>query len=265
MSDLDGTLLNEQKQISLRNQQAIHNARKQGIRFGISTGRPLSAVSRKIKEWGIEAECDFLIGMNGGQIQDCKTGKREQLHLLDHSYVKEIIDHFQGWNVNFIVYDGDAMYYLKEDETTKYLHHLNGLTPYLVDETKLLSKDYPKLLLSCDPKQMERVMGHAKQLTNEKYRHMRTQPFLYEFLDTNVSKSEGIQKAVAWYGGTLDEVLAFGDTSNDNEMIRDCGIGVCMANGTEDTKALADAICESNEADGVAKYIEQFLKEREVE
>ena len=63
-------------------------------------------------------------------------------------------------------------------------------------------------------------------------------------------------------GYSLDEIIAFGDTSNDNEMLEVAGLGVCMMNGSDDTKAIADVITEKPcEEDGWAHYMEnEFFK-----
>lgn len=263
MCDLDGTLLKEDKTVSLRTKNAIHEARKKGIQFGISTGRPLSAVKRKVVEWGIEDLCDFLIGMNGGEILDCNTKQLERMYLLESTNIKRIIEHYKDWDVNFILYDGDKIIYRKEDFAVDYLSKINGLTHSCTSFENAIQKDYPKMILACEKERMEEVKRHASLLNDSMFRSVQSQPFLLEFLDQRVSKSKGIEKAVSWYGGRLEEVLVFGDTSNDNEMIKDCGIGVCMANGTEDTKALADAITASNEEDGVALYIEKYILGKE--
>ncbi len=57
----------------------------------------------------------------------------------------------------------------------------------------------------------------------------------------------------------MNAVCVFGDAQNDMEMVRDCGLGICMANGDEVTKAVAKAITLSNAEDGVATYIEQHF------
>ena len=58
----------------------------------------------------------------------------------------------------------------------------------------------------------------------------------------------------------MEEVLAFGDTSNDNEMLKASVWGVCLCNGSEDSKAAANAITEkSNNEDGFAWYMKQHF------
>lgn len=54
-------------------------------------------------------------------------------------------------------------------------------------------------------------------------------------------------------------IAAFGDDMNDLEMVRNCGIGVAVRNAVEEVKRSADYICGSNDDDGVAKWIEEFI------
>ena len=62
------------------------------------------------------------------------------------------------------------------------------------------------------------------------------------------------------YGYDISQVVAFGDTTNDLEMVRDCGTGVCMCNGTDDVKAVADIITtDSNDEDGLAKTLKEVI------
>jgi hydroxymethylpyrimidine pyrophosphatase-like HAD family hydrolase len=58
---------------------------------------------------------------------------------------------------------------------------------------------------------------------------------------------------------TLVETAAFGDDYNDKEMLRDCGVGIAVANAIEEVKAVADYICDSNENDGVAKWLDERI------
>jgi hydroxymethylpyrimidine pyrophosphatase-like HAD family hydrolase len=64
---------------------------------------------------------------------------------------------------------------------------------------------------------------------------------------------------------SLAEIAAFGDDYPDMEMLKECGIGVAMGNGLDEVKAIADHVCQSNDDDGVAKWIEEnILEERKV-
>jgi len=74
-----------------------------------------------------------------------------------------------------------------------------------------------------------------------------------------VSKWQGIQKAAAHLGIDTKNIVAFGDDYSDIEMLQGCGIGVAVANAIDEVKAVADFVCESNDNDGVAKWLEENL------
>jgi hydroxymethylpyrimidine pyrophosphatase-like HAD family hydrolase len=75
-----------------------------------------------------------------------------------------------------------------------------------------------------------------------------------------MSKAAGKQMAVhevaEHFGIALTNVIAFGDDHNDVDMLRECGIGVAVSNAITEAKAVADYICDSNENDGVARWLE---------
>lgn len=58
---------------------------------------------------------------------------------------------------------------------------------------------------------------------------------------------------------SADETAYFGDDYDDIEPIKMCGIGISVSNGIDEVKAVADYVAESNDADGVARFIEQML------
>ena len=62
----------------------------------------------------------------------------------------------------------------------------------------------------------------------------------------------------AW-GIALSSVVAFGDDTNDVEMLRECGLGVAMANAVDEVKAVADFITLNNDDDGVGIVLEKLL------
>ena len=117
-----------------------------------------------------------------------------------------------------------------------------------------------KIVLSTAPEKMESIEEFYSKNLSEKYRAFKSQADMFEFVNPKLSKVYGIEEYCWEYGYTLDEVIAFGDTTNDLEMIKECGVGVCMCNGTDDVKVAADIITErSNDEDGLAYVIEREL------
>ncbi|MCL2160231.1 MAG: Cof-type HAD-IIB family hydrolase, partial [Oscillospiraceae bacterium] len=80
---------------------------------------------------------------------------------------------------------------------------------------------------------------------------------LYRFANRDALKWNAVKAAADYFHIGTDLIAAFGDDVNDLEMIKKCGIGVAVANAVDEAKAAADYICETNDNDGVAKWLEE--------
>ncbi|MFV0395090.1 MAG: Cof-type HAD-IIB family hydrolase [Coprobacillaceae bacterium] len=259
MSDIDGTLLNSKHEVTDVTKEAISKAREQGILFGIATGRALDAVTLLTPDWGIDHLVDVYMGYNGAHVIDYPLGVNEHSHMIEGKYFKEIIDHYKDLDVTMCVYVGRTLYSSRQDARSDSLTKNNKFTEEPMDMETLFLEPRSKLVIACDEEYMDTVIERSKSLNNPAYRCFRSAPTLFEYVHPEVSKSFGINKICKLHGFTIDNVLAFGDAGNDYEMIRDCGVGVCMSNGSDDTKSVADYITDSNDEDGIATFINKYL------
>ena len=84
--------------------------------------------------------------------------------------------------------------------------------------------------------------------------------FFYEFTNKGIDKGSVIKTVLCdKLGLNIDEICAFGDAENDITMLKNCGLGVCMANGQDKAKEVADMICGDNDHDGIAYALEKIL------
>ena len=81
----------------------------------------------------------------------------------------------------------------------------------------------------------------------------------YKLTKTDATKEKAIEALSRQLGIPLSQIAAFGDDFNDIGMLKVCGTGIAMDNAIEEVKKAADQVCESNEADGVAKWMEEHL------
>ena len=88
---------------------------------------------------------------------------------------------------------------------------------------------------------------------------MFTADFYFEFTANGIDKAKALDTVLIPRGYKREEMIAFGDGHNDASMVKYAGIGVAMANAKLAVKEQADFITLSNEEDGVAHVIEQFL------
>lgn len=261
--DLDGTLFNQAKQISARNKEALKQAKAQGVKIVICTGRPLKAIEPVLEELGLNDDDDYSITFNGGYIQKNQSG--EVLHQLTLSKAEVqmmyIAAHANGIPVDTV--SDDIVYSITptiESCPSKYRHLNKNLTNIEVNIAQLPeTRRYNKVLLSQEPEYIDERIDTVLQLFKDRYSTMKTQKFLYEIAPAGVSKAEGL----AFLGELLDisaaEMMALGDEENDESMIEYAGLGVAMGNATERVKQLSNAETDTNDCDGVAKAIEKYV------
>lgn len=259
LCDIDGTLLNDEKKITPKTMAAISKLKERGILFGIATGRSPIAVQYLIKDWGLEPYVDILMGFNGSQYFDYVLHKEELSNLVDGKIIEDIIKEYSHFDISFGIFDGKEYHATRENRGSIGIATNNKLTLIIDDLKKYRQTKATKMLAMGEPKVIDEVEKYYQKHLDERYRGVRSTPDLFEFLEPHVSKSFGIERIAKQHGFTLENVCVFGDEANDLEMIRDCGVGVCMANGNPIVKEVADYITDSNNEDGVGKFIEDKI------
>lgn len=261
ISDLDGTLLNDDGMISEKTMDVIKRLKNRGYLFGFATGRPVPSIGPLMKEWGLSPDMvDAIVGVNGGHIVDYSLKKEETCFPIQGERIKEVIQHFKGYPVGFGVYKEDYFAILGENELAKKMAMVDRIAYKVEDFEDIYQEEQSKLIVICDPNDMEMVAAHGKTFQHPDIRCLKAGKVEYEFQHPELFKSVGVNMFCSWHGLTMDNVLAFGDEDNDIELIRDAGIGVAMKNASEQTKAQADYVTGTNEEDGVAAFLQKYLK-----
>lgn len=260
-TDLDGTLLNERKEITPRTLDVIKEMSRQGIHFGLASGRSIDSMLNSINDWGIEPYLDYLIGSNGNSFYDMKTKEREDFFSISGKAAQEILDFYKGYpvigNVVMDVYRyTEDMNDMNIKDAKKY-----GEIPVQVNLCEFLKTHDPsKVLFVFDPHFLDLVQQRANEFKNDQISHYSSAIDLYEFMHKDMNKGYGLHRAAQHFYLTMDQTMAFGDAMNDAALIQEAGIGVCMSNGYDSLKKLSNDVTESsNEEDGLAKYLEKHV------
>jgi Cof subfamily protein (haloacid dehalogenase superfamily) len=260
MCDLDGTLLTEDKTITELSRETIAKLKQKGVSFGIATGRPTESVLRTLQSQQILSYVDVVVTNNGVTWLDCKDQVESQTYTLNMQSAIEIFSYLKPLDVSFAIYDQRYLYTNKINDGIERLLGFHHLKPYLCEISEVKKSKIHKFILSIDENRMAELEVLAKRLPTTDYHGFKTQSDLYEFVDRRVSKALAIQRYAKKYGYGLEQVMAFGDTSNDIAMLKEVGWGVCMANGTEDARIVSNDFAFSNEEDGVARYLIDHFK-----
>lgn len=280
-SDMDGTLLNNNHQITERTIKAIKDAQDAGIRFVIATGRSFEQALHVLENTGIE--CDYIV-YSGAEIRNANHEilQRGCMNTEDCRMVYEILKEYELMYL-FGAEDMDYCIESAKDRELELIHHILTFNPNMTEEevraselfkfflskTKVVSDfeelvetgvDIVKIFAASDDINMlkeinERLSENANLAIASSFDNN------IEITDIKAQKGIALKYYIESLGYTMDEVMVLGDSMNDYSMLSmDFGATVAMENGAEKIKETAKYITKSNEEDGVAYCIEELLK-----
>lgn len=263
--DIDSTLTTSTHQLTPRTKAVIDHLHEQGIYVGIASGRPLDELDKKAKLWGFDYPFDILIGMNGSELWDQVQQKEYAYFKMKREWLKEALDLMEPFDSNCFIYQNGALLCERDDATMRKSAASSNKPLYVAKQRKeLYAQENAKIMFRVKESDVDTIEQYLRQHTSTHYKGFKTQATLIEFADVRVSKAYALQQFCKMHAIAMSDVVAFGDTTNDNEMLQCSGLGVCMINGSDDTKAVADDITQySNDEDGFARYMEEYMRSME--
>lgn len=268
--DIDGTLLNDRKNVQKSTIKAIRNLKDQGILVGLATGRGPSFVQPFLENLGL----DFAVTYNGQYIysrseiiytnQLSKTtvyrliryagARRREISLgtasgLLGSGIIGLGTSRLGQIVSSLV----PRKWAKAIERS-FKHFIRRITPQNIDSLMVILREpiYQVVLVATEG-ESERIQ---KQFPRVKL--TRSSPYSMDVISEGQSKVKGIERVGQCYGFDLSEVIAFGDSDNDIEMLSQVGIGVAMGNASQQVKENARYTTADNNDDGISKALAHY-------
>jgi len=257
--DVDETLVDRERRLLPGTVRALAEARRRGARLGLATGRML--VSARPYAEAIEAKAPLIL-YNGCRIQDPLTGEvlfRRELPLPLARLALEILP---GFDIHCNLYVGNSLYIESVTPRAEASMIKDGVEAEPVgDLLSFLREDPVKLLLIGKGKELDRFREeYTRNLPGSTRPELvRSEPTYLEILPAGASKGEALGEVSAITGVPLTRIAAFGDSYNDIEMLERAGLGVAMGNSPDDVKARADVVADTNEADGIAKAMEEYI------
>lgn len=256
--DIDSTLVNSKRELTKKTKDVLEELHKRGVYFAIASGRPIDELKTYAKKWGLSFESDFVIGMNGSELWDEIHQKEYGYYKLKPEWIKEIIELMEPFESNYFIYENGYLLAKKMDEKMeKSAQSSNKDVVIAKEDAEFYKAENAKIMFRVNEELMPEIEEYIRKHPSEHYTGFKTQSTLMEFADKRINKGYALKKLCSMNDFSLEDVIAFGDTTNDNEMLQVSGLGVCMINGSDDTKAIADDITtKSNDEDGVGVYLE---------
>lgn len=265
--DLDGTLLNDEKQITDGNRAALNRLLERGHGAIITTGRPLKSAMDQARKLGMDRPGCYLIAYNGAVIYDWAQQKQIFARSLSYSAVNRVVDLANEWGEHVQTYDTRNVLVEKrcDDEAVCRYCQMIGMEFRVIEDvhTDLREEPVKCLVINyADKSGLLKIQSWIHENMAQEVDCFFSCDQYLEVVPKGMSKGEAVKMLSAMMDVEIADAVAVGDAANDLSMIEAAGIGVAMANGTEEVKAAADYITTyDNNHDGIAEVVERFFSE----
>lgn len=266
ISDLDGTLLNEDKKISPHSKSLINSAINLGANFSIATARTPGTIVDILH--GLNINTPVII-MNGAAIYNIKQNKYIHYTLLDNSIIDKLVFLINKHNIKSFIYTikNNFLYVYYDDlsssfqleffnarKDSKYKKFIKSSLPNNSNVLYFTMMDYKSKIDS-----LYDEIKHIPNISIAKYRDVyNDKVYILEIYDASCSKANAINYLKDNF--KFDKIICFGDNSNDISMFEISDESYAIENAVEELKNKATKIIGSNTSDSVAKYIYEDIK-----
>lgn len=260
--DVDGTLLNDEREISKRTLAALLKVQQMGVRIVLASGRPTYGLMPLAKTLELGNYGGFVLSYNGCQIIKAQNGEI----LFERRINPEMLPYLEkkarknGFAI-FTYHDDTLITDSPDNEYIKNEALLNNLKIIREDEFStaidfapckcMLVSDKEKALIGLEQHWEKRLAGTLDAF--------RSEPYFLEVVPCGVNKANTLGALLEHLGVTREEVIAVGDGVCDVTMLQLAGMGVAMGHSQDSVKVCADYVTASNEEDGVALAVEKLI------
>ncbi|MFC1671842.1 Cof-type HAD-IIB family hydrolase [Planctomycetota bacterium] len=261
--DLDGTLLDDERNVPKENKTALRAAADRGVVIVLASGRMTESIAPYADVLGIDVQ---IMGYNGARVVGTAADGRPVLfhRPLRSEYADYIIEFHEDSGVQLNYYLDEKLY-AKNDERMRvwaefYSDRTKSVVHY-VDSLRQFKGSAPtKLILVSDPDRRNELYDEFRPKLSGTVNVIKTNPEYLEFLHVTVNKGVALQGMCDTLGISINQAMACGDGDNDTEMIAAAGVGVAMSNASEASLAAADYVTTNdNNAAGVAEAVEKYV------
>jgi Cof subfamily protein (haloacid dehalogenase superfamily) len=258
LADVDGTLVTQDKVLTDQAKAAARELRRAGIALAITSGRPPRGMTMLIEPLAIEVA---IAGFNGGVFVNPDLSVIES-HALDPATAKEtvklILDKgLDAWvytEKEWLIRDKAAPHVAREAWTVKFDAEIveSFTDAHLAHAVKIVGvSDDLDLVASCEKAAQDTLGAKASAA--------RSQPYYLDVTHPQANKGTVVTTLAKLLNIAPAQISTMGDMPNDVAMFRKSGFSIAMGNSSDAVKAQASAVTDSNENDGFAKAVRQFI------
>jgi Cof subfamily protein (haloacid dehalogenase superfamily) len=243
ITDLDRTLLRTDKSLSEYTIAVLRKCREQGILIMAASARPLRDISIYHDMIGFDA----ITATNGAVVS--LPEKLLEVGISYESGEKILSAILQYPDVFLSIETSKGLYSNREIPVWE---------PVVYDQFPALPENIILYKILASSRQQPLYEGIETALTADVY-HTIANHHLIQIMSREATKWNGIKQMLSHFDISSRDAVYFGDDNDDIEPIKNCGLGIAVSNGIPSVLAVADRIIDSNDLDGVAKFIEENI------
>lgn len=262
--DVDGTLLDSNRQVSQRTRTTLIKVQQLGIRIALATGRPAHGVMQLAKDLGLDKHGGYIIAHNGALVMSADGEEVLFERNIDPQAIPYIERLATRAGMTLACYEADEV--ISTDITDAHVVDEAEMNGMRLRQAKPISEAVSQpprelMLVSDDDEALSGVAEFIQRHLSGVADTIRSNPYYLEIVGYQVGKGYAVSALVQKLGISLADTMAVGDGTADVAMLQQAGLGVAMGNATEGVRSCVDAITLTNDQDGAAVAIEKAVME----
>ena len=256
-SDMDGTFLDECERVPEGALDLVRRLRDADIRFVASSGRRYDTLCELFEP---VADCMDFVASNGAQVY--VEGELADLEVFSHAAVRRlarIVDEFGA--MHLALFDETRSFLLDDEARFEREKDKNLPNPVRVSGAPSPRVPILKASVYCDDDPMDLAYILSRELGDDFVFAPSGRRWI-DVMQRGVTKATGVRQVLAAHGIAADEMVAFGDSMNDYEILRMAGVSVAMRNARPAIKQIASRVIGTNAEHAVQRELERLLEAR---
>lgn len=257
MIDIDDTLLNDERQIPDETKESLRQAMDKGVTVTLATGRMFASAKQVARQLGLNVP---IITYQGALIKNALDEEVLYECCVPGDVVRRLIEYAESRSLHLQLYYNDELYVKDDNEKTREYSRISNV-PYRVlpDFSELSESPMLKMLFIEQPERLERLQPELEEIFENRVKITKSRPHFLEITGREATKGQALKFLAQHYGFGPENVIAVGDSWNDQDMVAAAGLGVAMGNAVSALKEIADYITLTNNEQGVKHIIEKFI------
>lgn len=259
-SDVDGTLLNQNHQVTPLTQKALHQLMERNIPFVVVSARSPSGIFPILKDYQLKAS---IIAYNGALVMDQQRYILAEKGMVTTTAL-QVLKELETFDVAWCVYSFDQ-WFVKSRHDERILREESIVKAQSLEATledlQTLSTVH-KILCICHSSDIFTIEQHLQQVFPQ-CTIVRSSDILIEIVDLGINKAKAVQKLCQLWHIPLKNVVAFGDQYNDLDMLMEVGYGWAMGNAPVDIQKKVGRVTQDNNHDGIYHALKSLDKKEE--